>query len=141
VEFASLLRRIQKGCLSTELLSVEYEGKSVKALVKDISYHRVTYAIEHLDLMEVALDDQINVNIPVICKGDESCPGITQGGQLKIVKRSLKTSVKASEMPKAFTLDVSSLHLGHSIRIRDLSLTPSMKVAIQRDQVLVVVNK
>ncbi len=141
VEFAALLRRMQKGCLSTELLTVEYEGKMVKALVKDISYHRVTYAIEHLDLMEVAMDDQVSVNISVICKGDESCPGITQGGQLKIVKRALKTSVKVSEMPRAFTLDVSNLQLGNSIRIRDLPLTPSMKVAIQKDQVLVVVSK
>lgn len=141
VEFATLLRGMQKGCLATQLLTVEYEGKTVKALVKDISYHRVTYAIEHIDLMEVALEDQISVNVPVLCRGEESCAGITQGGQLKIVKRALRTSVKVKEMPKAFTLEVSELQLGDSIRIRDLHLTPSMRVAIQRDQVLVVVSK
>ncbi len=141
VEFAAFLRRMQKGCLSTELLAVEYEGKKTNALVKDISYHRVTYAIEHLDLMEVALDDQVQVNIPVICKGDELCPGVTQGGQIKIVKRALETSVQVKEMPKLFSLDVSVLNLGDSIRIRDLNLSPSMKIAIQRDQVLVVVSK
>ena len=141
VEFAALLRRLQKGCLSTELLTVEYEGKKVHALVKDISYHRVTYAIEHLDLMEVALDDQVRVNIPVICKGQEACAGITQGGQIKYVKRALETSVKVKELPRAFALDVAPLQLGNSIRIRDLALTPSMKIAIQKDQVLVVVSK
>ncbi len=141
VEFAAFLRRMQKGCLATELLTVEYEGQKVNALVKDISYHRVTYAIEHLDLMAVALNDQIQVNIPVICKGDDVCPGITQGGQLKIVKRALQTSVMVKEMPKLFALDVSVLQLGGSIRIRDLTLAPSMKIAIQRDQVLVVVSK
>ena len=140
-DFQSLLRKIQKGCLSTELLSVEYEGKKLHAIVKDISYHRVTYAIEHLDLMEVKTDDLVNVNIPIICKGEEGCPGITQGGQLKMVKRSLRTNVKVSEMPKAFVLDVNTLSLGGSIRIRDLSLTPSMRIGIQRDQVLVVVSK
>jgi large subunit ribosomal protein L25 len=141
VEFAAFLRRMQKGCLATELLTVEYEGKKVQALVKDISYHRVTYAIEHLDLMEVTMDDQVQVNVPVICKGDDVCPGITQGGQLKIVKRALETSVMVKEMPKWFLLDISTLQLGGSVRIRDLVLTPSMKIAIQRDQVLVVVSK
>ncbi len=141
VEFTAILRKVPKGCLSTELLTVEYEGKETKVLVKDISYHRVSYAIEHLDLMEVALEDQITVSIPVLSKGEEGCAGITQGGQLKIVKRNLKTSVKLKEMPRAFTLDVSKLELNQSIRIRDLTLPSSMKVAIQRDQVLVVVSK
>ena len=140
-EFATLLRRLQKGCLSTELLTVEFEGKKVNALVKDISYHRVSYAIEHLDLMQVELEDRVNVSVPIVTKGEDSCAGITQGGQLKRVKRTLETSVVVKEIPRAFTLDVSPLELGKSIRIRDLTLPPSMKVAIQKDQVIVVVSK
>ena len=140
-EFTTLLRGLSKGCLATKLVTVEYEGKKVKALIKDISYHRVTYAIEHIDLMEVAMDDQIDVSVPVICRGEEACGGITQGGQLKIVKRALKTSVKVKEIPESFIVDVANLQLGDSIRIRDLPMTPSMKVAIHRDQVLVVVSK
>ena len=141
VEFATILRHLKKGCLATKILNVEYEGKQIKALVKDISYHRVTYAIEHVDLMEVASEDQVSVSIPVLCKGEDSCLGITQGGQIKMVKRALKTSVKVSEIPEAFVVDVASLELGNSKRIRDLELTPSMRVAIHRDQVLVVVSK
>lgn len=140
-EFATVLRGLQKGCLSTKLFTVEYEGKKVKALIKDISYHRVTYAIEHLDLMEVTLEDHVRVNVPVICRGEEACSGITQGGQMKIVKRALETKVLVKEIPEAFIVNVSPLQLGDSIRIRDLPLTPSMRVAIQQDQVLVVVSK
>ena len=51
IEFANLLRHLKKGCLATKVLDIEYEGKKTKALVKDINYHRVTYEIEHLDLM------------------------------------------------------------------------------------------
>ena len=140
-EFAALLRALPKGCLASKVLEVEHEGKKLLALVKDISYHRVTYDIEHVDLMEVTKEDQVNVYIPVVCRGEEACAGVTQGGQLKIVKRALKTSVKVAELPEAFVVDVTNVSLGGSVRIRDLSLAPSMKVAIHRDQVLVVVNK
>jgi len=139
--FQAHLRALPKGSLATVLFNVEYEGKKFKAMVKDITYHRTTYNILHMDLMKVEDSDRITVHIPVSCKGIDQCIGVTQGGQLKKVKRSVKISVEVGEMPRVFELDVSKIQLDESLRVRDLSLTPSMKLKLQEQQVLVAVSK
>lgn len=139
--FQAHLRAIPKGCLATAFFTVGYEGKTFKALVKDINYHRTTYNILHVDLMQVEDSDRITVHIPVTCKGVDQCLGVTQGGQLKRVKRSVKVSVPVGEMPQVFELDVTGLELDKSLRVRDLSLTPSMRPRLQEHQILVAVSK
>lgn len=139
--FQAHLRAIQKGCLATTRFEVDLDGETFQAIVKDISYHRTTYNIEHIDLMKVTSDQIVTVHVPIVCKGVDTCIGITQGGQLKTEKRSVKISLKVKEMPEAFTLDVSPLSLGESIRVRDLVLTGDMKAKIDGNQILVTVSK
>lgn len=140
-EFHSHLRKIPEGCLATQVFDVKLEGRAFKAILKDISYERITYAVEHLDLMEVTNNDRVNVYVPVVLKGAERCIGVTQGGQIKKVKRSLKLTVKLDEMPEVFALDVSQLPLGGSIRVKDMPRTSSMRVGLDEEQILVTVSK
>lgn len=139
--FQSHLRSIQKGCLSTTRFEVDLEGETFQAIVKDISYHRTTYDIEHIDLMKITPDQMVTIHVPILCKGLDACAGIKQGGQLKTEKRSVKISLKAKEIPEAFTIDVSPINLGESIRVKDLELTGSMKAKIDGNQILVTVSK
>ncbi len=140
-EFRNHLRHVTPGCLSTQIFTLDLGGKTTKAIVKDIQYERVSYNIEHVDLMELHDKDAVSLYIPIICKGEDSCPGVSQGGQLKRVKRSIRVSVVAKEIPDAFVLDVTRLNLGEALRVRDLPLTPSMKVGMKPNQALVTVNK
>ena len=139
--FQTHLRNMPEGTLATQIFNVELDGRKFKAITKDIRYHRTTYNIQHIDLMEVADEDLVSVHIPVMCKGVDRCLGITQGGQLKRVKRSVKVTVKVGEMPEVFTLDVTKVQLGESLRVKDVELTPSMKLGISKAQVLVAVSK
>lgn len=139
--FQAHLRAITKGCLATAFFNVEFEGKKFKALVKDITYHRTTYDIQHIDLMQVEDSDRITVHIPVVCKGVDQCVGVTQGGQLKKVKRSVKVSVTVAEMPSVFELDVTGLELDKSLRVRDIAFSPSIRPRLQEHQILVAVSK
>lgn len=140
-EFLAHLRKIPEGCLATQVFNVNYEGRAFKVMLKDIFYHRMTYAVEHIDLMEVKNSDQVNVYVPIVLKGVDDCIGVTQGGQIKKVKRSLKLSVKLSEMPEIFALDVGQLQLGGAIRVRDIPRTSSMRVGLAEEQILVTVSK
>ena len=139
--FESSLRKIPKGCLATEVFPIDYEGTKSRAIVKDIDYHRVTYCVQHIDFMEVCDEDRICVNMPILYKGEDLCEGIKQGGQLKLIRRFVKTSLEVGQMPKAFTVDVSLLKLGSSFRVRDLPILPGMRISLNKDQVLVSVSK
>lgn len=139
--FQAILRQIPKGCLATQKFSVDIDGKKGTCIVKEIAYHRTTYAIEHIDFMLVESGEYVTVNVPVIAKGEDVCPGITQGGQLKYVRRTVKLTLKASDMPEAFFLNVGNLNLGDSIRVRDIPIKEDMKMRVRPDQILIAVSK
>ena len=71
----------------------------------------------------------------------DKCKGVNQGGQLKRVKRSIKTYCLVKEIPEHFVIDVENVALGDQIRVSDIALTPSMRLQIHEKQVLVSVTK
>jgi large subunit ribosomal protein L25 len=139
--FRASLRKMPAGCLATQKFKVNFGNEIFQVIVKDIHYERTTYNIQHVDFMRVTEDDVVTVHIPVVCKGKEQCIGISQGGQLKLVKRSVKVSTKVSEMPEAFIVNVEPINLGESFRVRDIAMTGSMKAKIDGNQVLIAVSK
>jgi large subunit ribosomal protein L25 len=139
--FQEHMRKINQGALATARFKLTLNGESFIAYVKDISYHRVSYNIEHIDFMRVEEEDRITVHVPVVLKGVESCKGITQGGKLKKVKRSVKVNCQVKELPENFIVDVKNLALGEQIRVSDVKLTSSMRLKIHEKQVLISVKK
>jgi large subunit ribosomal protein L25 len=139
--FSKHLREMTRGCISTVRFECILEGKKFSAIIKDISYHRTTYNVEHIDLQPIEDSTRIRINIPVLTEGADECPAITQGGQVKRVKRSIPVSIKAKHFPKAFNMSVKGLNLGGSVRVRDLPKIETMKVLMADHQVLMSVSK
>lgn len=139
--FEKHLRDLEEGGLATARFTVTFGKEKFSAYVKDISYHRTTYEILHIDFMKVIDSDRISIHIPVVLKGVDKCKGITQGGKLKKVKRSVKTSCLVKELPEHFVIDVQEVGLGDQVRVSDLSPTDSMRFQIHPKQVLVSVTK
>jgi len=139
--FEGHLRNIESGGLATVAFTLTLEGETFTAFIKDISYHKTTYDILHIDFLKVKQTDEITVHIPVVLKGTEVCAALAQGAQIKKVKRSVKTRCLVSELPKHFVVDVASKRLGDQVRVSDVVLTPSMKLCIHEKQVLVSMTK
>lgn len=140
-EFEAHLRQIEEGGLATVRFKLTLGKETFTAFVKDVAYHRVSYDIQHIDFLKVTDDERISVHVPVILKNADRCVGVTQGGQLKKVKRSVLVSAIVKEIPKHFVLDVADKNLGDQGRVSDLELTPSMRLKIHPKQVLVSVRK
>ncbi|MBM3201562.1 MAG: 50S ribosomal protein L25 [Chlamydiae bacterium] len=141
VELETHLRSISKGGLATKVFEIELDGKKSKAIVKQIQYHPVTYAILHLDLQEVEDHKLVSVNVPVVCINQDQCPGMKLGGQLKFIKRAVRVTCQANQLPEAFHLDMQSVGLGEVRRVRDLSISADLRVITKQDNVLVSVAK
>jgi large subunit ribosomal protein L25 len=139
--FEEHMRNINEGELATARFKLTLNGETFVAYVKDISYHRVSYNIEHIDFMRVEENDRITVYVPIVLKGVDNCKGMTQGGKLKRVKRSVKVNCLVKELPEHFIVDVANLALGEQIRVSDINLTSSMNLKIHQKQVLVSVTK
>lgn len=141
IEFDALLRGIQPGQLPTTEIELEGEGLSFKVIVKDIQYETTTYRVLHLDFLELDKETPVNVNVPIRCIGMAESPGIKLGGFLRQVIRHLRVQCLPKNIPKEFVLDVRSLGIKQTKRIKDMKMPAGVEPLASLNEVVVVIAK
>ena len=116
------------------IVKLEVAGKKADAIVKDIQFHPVTDAIQHVDFLEVIADKPVVMEIPVRFNG--TAAGVREGGQM--LKKLIKVRVKGliSKIPATIEINVEPLKIGDYIRIKDLKYDG---VTFQHDAVVTIV--
>ena len=101
------------------VVDLTIDGKAVKAIMKDIQFHPVKDTILHVDFYQVTDEKPIVMAVPVKLEG--LAEGVRAGGKLVQVQRYLKVKAIYTAIPEILTVDVTSLGLGKSIKVGDLS--------------------
>ena len=122
----------------TYLIQFEVGGASHNCVVQDIQFHPVTDRIVHIDLLQVTKDKPIRVNLPVSTEG--SAIGVQNGGRLHIVYRRLPVVGLADQIPETISMDISSLDIGDSLRVGQLSVD-GCKVPLNESAVVLGVRR
>jgi len=141
-EYSNLLRTVRPGHLATTVFElVGSDGKSQRAIVKDIQYNPINYDVIHLDFE--MLDDkvQINVNIPIEFTGAADCVGVKLGGVIRQTIRGLRVRCYPKDMPSSFELDVQSMGIKESKRLKDLEIPNTVRPLMDLNEVVVVIAK
>jgi large subunit ribosomal protein L25 len=79
----------------------------------------------HVDLKRIDLTKRIAVHVPVRPLGDPKGVKL-QGGLHELITREIEIECLPDEIPEEFTIDVSELMLGQSVRAGDLTMIGSM---------------
>lgn len=116
-----------------------YEGKDNKfpVIIKDVQYHPLTEEPIHMDFVKVSLEEKIRVNVSVVLKGE--CPGVKEGGILEQMLWEIELESLPLNIPEKIELDVSSMKIGDSIHVKDLSLAEGIKILESPDETIVTV--
>jgi large subunit ribosomal protein L25 len=109
-------------------LTVQEDGKAVEknVLIKEIQRHPVGDFVFHVDFLEVAMDREITLNVPVELTG--TAEGIKMGGILQFMARELKVSCLPSAIPSEIKIDITALDIGDSIHIKDIVAPAGVKI-------------
>jgi len=102
------------------LVELNIEGKIIKAILKDAQFHPVSEMILHADFVAYSEEKPIKFEIPVKIVGNS--PGIAKGGKLELKTRVLKVKGLANSFPDFIEVNISSLDLGKSFKVEDLSV-------------------
>jgi large subunit ribosomal protein L25 len=141
-EFDAFMRELTPGRLSTTKITlIGEDGKERQAIIKDIQYEVTTYNVIHLDFEELVPSTKVRVNVPIECVGMAECPGIKLGGVLRQVIRTLRIECLPKDMPEFFNLNVASLDMRQSLRLRDIVLTEGLRAIADLYEVVAVIVK
>lgn len=121
------------------LIKLDFEGKGEElAMVKDLQVHPVKRSFVHVDFYRVQADTPVRVLVPFKTTGRAA--GVVQGGEMQVVFRSLPVKAKPHDIPSKIEVDVSSLELNQSLRVKDLGLGASVEVLLAPNRTLVLVQ-
>lgn len=141
-EFSSFLRKVQPGRLSTTIFTLTAEdGKSFRAIVKEIQYNLVNYSVIHLDFVELIDDVKVSIKVPIELTGVVDCVGVKLGGVLRPVIRQLHVCCLPQDIPEAFKLDVANLGQRESRRLSDLDIPHTVRPLVDLNEVVVLIAK
>jgi len=100
------------------VIKLEVDGQARTVLFKDYDKDPVDGHILHVDFLDVRMDQDVVVNVPVVLVGKPI--GVTEGGILQQVSRTLPVICKPAQIPEKIEVDVSNLKIAESIHISDI---------------------
>jgi len=89
-------------------------------MVKDIQIDPLQRETLHADFFEVAMDVLVTVEIPVHLLG--KAEGVKMGGILEQVQRVIAIQCLPGDIPRSIEVDISSLMIGDSVHVRQISV-------------------
>ena len=101
------------------LIRLVIDGVCHTTVLKELQFHPVTDAVLHVDLYEVSEDRPVTIGIPVKLNG--LAQGVRDGGRINLSIRKINVCAPYPNIPEQLNIDVTSLGLGKSIKVGDLS--------------------
>jgi large subunit ribosomal protein L25 len=138
--FSTTAKAVKSLVYSPDLKIAELElgGSNKKALLKDISFHPVTEEIVHIDFIELVEGHAVTANVPIKFKGVS--PGVKAGGKLMASLRSVKVKTTPDKLVDELFVDISSLELAQSVRVKDLEAPEGIEIKVDGNTPIAVIE-
>jgi large subunit ribosomal protein L25 len=126
----------ERGRNSVIQMDVE-AGTKLLVMIRDYSYHPVLRALEHVDFIQVNLDQPVDVEVPLIHHGKPI--GVTTGGIVRQVYRTIPVRCVPDKIPLKLEIDITHLKLNEHVSTQDLKLPEGVSVRLPPEQTIVAV--
>ena len=123
---------------STHLAELEMNGSSETVLIRDVQWDYLGKEILHLDFARVSVGESIETEVRIDLRG--TAPGLAEGGVLETLVHAVHVICRADAIPDSFKVDVSDLHVGKAIYVRDIKLPEGVTIKGDPDALLVHVT-
>ncbi len=123
------------------LFDLEIEGsKAVPVVVKEQQHHPVRGSIQHLDLMQVKLDEAIQAEVAIELEGVDDAPGVKGGGVLEHVTREITIEALPTEIPDNIVVDVSAMEINDTLQLSAITPPEGVKFVVEDPEELTLVT-
>lgn len=118
-------------------ISLEGEG-DISVLVKEVQHHPVTSDLLHVDLLRIAANKPIHVDVSIELVGDAE--GVKAGGSLDHTMHSVGVECLPGDLVEFFEVDVSEMKIGSVLRVSDIKLDSKFKLLIDDEAIVASIH-
>jgi large subunit ribosomal protein L25 len=121
------------------LFRVAFDRDERDVMIKDLQVDPTTDELLHADLIQIAMDKAIRVNVPVELIG-EAVGVKTEGGFVDFMTRELVVECLPAQIPDHLSVDIGGLHLHQSLKAAEVALPEGLKLLTDPGAVIVLIQ-
>ncbi len=120
------------------ILDVTVDGTVYPSLIKDIQRHPVRRNVQHVDFIQVNLNEDVTVSVPVRLEG-QAQEVLQNNGLVDLTMTELEVITTPRNIPDEIVLDISEMTLDDVIRVADIPLPAGVTAAADPEYPVVTV--
>ena len=103
------------------------DARTTSVMLKDWEFEPIKGHLLHADLVRIAMDRVLQVNIPITTVGEAKGVKL-EGGIFEFVLREVEVECLPIDIPGHIEIDISELSIGSNFRVSDLKVDPKIKI-------------
>jgi large subunit ribosomal protein L25 len=123
----------------TTVIDLAVDGGSTRTLIREIQRHPLQRNVIHVDFYELVAGEKVTVNIPIVLVGVPAGVRLN-GGIMTQVLQELECTVDPANIPSRIEVDVTDIHIGHSIHISDITVPEGVDVVDDPSGTVMIVS-
>jgi large subunit ribosomal protein L25 len=120
------------------VVDLQSDGKTEKALIRELQWDHLGQEIRHADFARVAADERIKIEVRIELRG--TAPGVTAGGVLDQPLHNIEIECLAIAVPESIRVPIGELQIGQAVHVKDLKLPEGVTTAADPDAIVVHVT-
>ena len=120
------------------VLALQVGGTSYPAVVKEMQRHPIRRTVNHVDFLQVNMNEEITVHIGVRLEGESKAVAVA-GGLVDAAVDSLEVSCTPTDMPNEFVIDITDMQPDTVIRLSDIPMPKGVTALGDPDMAVVTV--
>lgn len=101
-----------------QIAEIVLDGKTYRAIMKDLQFDVVTDELSHIDFLELVEDRKVIATLPLNFTGQSQ--GVKDGGRLELKIKSLNVRTYPKYLKESIEVKIDDLKLHGNIRVQDV---------------------
>jgi large subunit ribosomal protein L25 len=120
------------------ILDLTVDGTAYPVIIKDIERHPVRRTVQHVDFIQVNLNEEITVAVPIRLEG-EAKEVAQANGLVDLDMAEMDVITTPRNIPDEIVIDVTEMTPDDVIRVADIPLPDGVTAAVDEDALVVTV--
>jgi len=123
-----VVKALENEAVYSHILTLKYDGKEDKAILKAVERHPSRPIIMHMDFQRVSDTDKLRVHVPLHFVNQDISVGVKKGGVINHNMVEVEVVCLPKDLPEFIEVDMALIDVGGLVHLSDLKLSAGVEL-------------
>lgn len=129
LEHNKVVKNLENEGVYSHVLTIKFDGKEEKAVLKDIQRHPSKPIVMHMDFQRVSASDKIKVHVPLHFINQDTSVGVKRGGVVTHNLVDIEVVCLPDSLPEYLEVDLANVDIGGSVHLSEIKVPAGVEIA------------